>query len=150
MVVTSTIFAALAAFFLNHGADIAGKMVASAGYDILKGTAKGLTSHIKGFFSSEKQAESFVEEICTRENEEGADPKLTVEKLYQQLTGNSSPAELLNTMKEWFEENRETLSQSVTASFNNTSGFNIGAQQAGGNINNIAGDYIHNDGKKDN
>jgi hypothetical protein len=143
MAIIATLFAALSDFLIEHKGDIASKMAASAGYDILKKSLdfKGLAARIKGYFKKEEQADKFIEQICNQPIREGEDPQMELRKAYEQFTGESFPPELLGELKTWFTKNREAIQQTTTVSFSHSSGFNIGAQQAKGNIFNVQGDY---------
>lgn len=151
MDITTTLFAALASFFMHHKGDIASKMVASAGYDILKKSLnfKGLVTKIKDYFKKEEQADQFIEEVCNQQIQEKEDPQVALRATYEKVTGETFPPELLQELKTWFEENREAMEQTANVSFNNSSGFNIGAQQAKGNIYNIQGDYNNRNERKE-
>jgi hypothetical protein len=143
MAIITTLFAALADFFEHHKGDIASKMAASAGYDILKKSVnfKSLAAKIKGYFKKEEQADQFIEQVCIQPIQKGEDPQTALRKIYEQFTGETFPTELLQDLKTWFADNGESIHQTTTVSFTHTSGFNIGAQQAKGNIYNVQGDY---------
>lgn len=151
MAIITTLFAALADFFEHHKGDIASKMAASAGYDILKKSVnfKTLAAKIKGYFKKEEQADQFIEQVCNQPILEGEDPQKALRKTYEKLTGETFPTELLQDLKIWFVDNHETIQQTISASFSNTSGFNIGAQQAKGNIYNVQGDYNKGNERKE-
>ncbi|CAN5585832.1 hypothetical protein BH10BAC2_BH10BAC2_11260 [soil metagenome] len=143
MALITTLFAALADFFEHHKGDIASKMAASAGYDILKKSLnfKGLAAKIKGYFKKEEQVDQFIEQVCNQPIQEGEDPQTAIRTTYEKFTGDPFPPELMKDLKIWFADNREAIQQTTTVTFSQTSGFNIGAQQAKGNIYNVQGDY---------
>lgn len=151
MAITTTLFAALADFFEHHKGDIASKMAASAGYDILKKSLnfKGLAAKIKGYFKKEEQADQFIEQVCNQPVQEGEDPQAALRKTYEKFTGEIFPSEFLQDLKTWFADNREAIQQTTTVSFSHSSGFNIGAQQAKGNIYNVQGDYNKGNERKE-
>lgn len=146
-----TLFAALCTFFIDHSGDIASKMVASAGYDILKNTLnfKELTGKIKGFFKKDEQAEKFIEQVCNRQISKDEDPEQMLYSTFENVTGEAFPPALLEELKSWFEKNKEAIIQTTNISFTNTTGFNVGTQQAKGNIYNIQGDFNSENGKKE-
>lgn len=152
MLITTTIFTALCSFFSEHSGDIASKMVASAGYDILKKSLdfKGLSQRIKKFFKNEAQADKLIEQICNNELPEDQQPEFALQTAFETLTNESYSPNLLSEIKSWIDENKEAIIQNSTNNFNNTSGLNIGVQQAKGNIYNVQGDYNINHGKKEN
>ena len=152
MVATTTLFAALCTFFINHSGDIASKMAASAGYDILKKSLdfKGLSGKIKGFFKRDEDPDKFIERVCNHELPVGENPEPVLQSTFETLTGESFPFALLGELKSWFEESKEAITQTANVSFSNTTGFNVGAQQAKGNIYNIQGNYNVGNGKKEN
>jgi|GEM_PF-941883 len=147
----TTLFAALCTFFINHSGDIASKMVASAGYDILKSTLnfKGLTGKIKDFFKEDEQAEKFIEQICNRQIQEEEDPEKMLHSTFENVTGEAFPPALLEELKSWFEKNKEAIVQTTNINFTNTTGFNVGTQQAKGSIYNIQGDFNSENGRKE-
>jgi hypothetical protein len=151
MAIITTLFAALADFFEHHKGDIASKMAASAGYDILKQSLnfKDLAGKIKGYFKKEEQADQFIEQVCSQPIQEGEDPQEVLSKTYEKFAGELFPPELLQDLKTWFADNREAIHQTTTVSFNHSSGFNIGAQQAKGNIYNVQGDYNNGNERKE-
>lgn len=151
MAIITTLFAALADFFEHHKGDIASKMVASAGYDILKKSVnfKNLAAKIRGYFKKEEQADQFIEQVCNQPIQEGEDPQMALRKTYEQFTGETFPPEMLQDLKTWYTDNRDAIQQTTTANFNHTSGFNIGAQQAKGNIYNVQGDYNNSNERKE-
>lgn len=143
MPLVTTLFSALAAFFLHHKGDIASKMVASGGYDMLKKSLDlgGLSSKIKRFFKKDDQADQFVKELCNQPLPGATTPEQAIRDVYKSVTGESQPDGLFAELGSWFQENGDALLQAVTATQQNTSGFNIGGQQAKGNIYNVQGDY---------
>jgi len=151
MAIITTLFAALANFFDHHKGDIASKMAASAGYDILKKSLnfKTLAAKIKGYFKKEEQADQFIEQICNQPVQEGQDPQTALRNTFEKFTGEIFPTELLQDLKAWFADNRDVIQQTTTVSFSNTSGFNIGAQQAKGDIYNVQGDYNKGNERKE-
>lgn len=151
MAIITTLFAALSDFFTEHKGDIASKMVASAGYDILKKSLdfKGLAAKVKGYFKKEEEVDKFIEQVCNLPIREGEDPQMALHTAFEQITHEAFPPDLLLELKTWFANNREAIQQTTTATFSHSSGFNIGAQQAKGNIYNIQGDYNKNNERKD-
>ncbi len=151
---TTTLFTALTTFFTDHGGDIASKMAASAGYDILKNALnfKGLAGKIKGFFKKDDQAEKFIKEVCNRQIEKSDDPQSMLSSTYHDVTGETEalPDGLLQELKAWFEENKTKIAEVNNVSFKDTTGFNVGVQKAKGNIFNIQGNYNAGNGKNEN
>lgn len=151
MAVITTLFAALSGFLIEHKGDIASKMAASAGYDILKKSLdfKSLATKIKGYFKKEEQADKFIEQICNQPIKEGEDPQTALRTTYEQFTGETFPSGMFEELKTWFANNSEIIQQTTTVSFSHSSGFNIGAQQAKGNIYNVQGDYNRGNERKE-
>jgi hypothetical protein len=143
MIISTTLFSVLAAFFNHHKGDIASKIAASAGYDWLKKAfdLKGLASRVRKFFKNDQDADKFVEEVCTREVTGDQTPEQALQEAYKSVTGQDQPDGLLPELQSWFQENGDALLQPINANQQNTSGFNIGGQLAKGNIYNIQGDY---------
>lgn len=151
MEIITTLFAALSEFLTEHKGDIASKMAASAGYDILKKSLdfKGLATKIKCYFKKPEQPEQFIEQVCNQPIQESEDPETSLRTAYEKFTGETFPPQLLQDLKTWFKDNSEAIQQTTIVSFNKSSGFNIGAQQAKGNIYNVQGDYNKGNERKE-
>jgi hypothetical protein len=148
----TSLFAALASFFIAHKGDIAAKMAASAGYDLLKKglNIKPLIQKLKRFFSKDSDSESFVRSIFDSTVSKDSDPVNALQQNYRQLTAGDMPSEILPVLREWFEENQDAIAQINTVQIEQSSGIAVGVQNAKGNIFNITGDYNINEPKKEN
>lgn len=148
----TSLFAALTSFFLAHKGDIAAKMAASAGYDLLKKglNFKPLIQKLKGFFQKESDSENFVRSICDSTLPKDSNAVNALEQNYRKLTGAAMPEELLPILREWFEENQDAISQTNSVHIEQSSGIAIGVQNAKGNIINVTGDYNIHEPKKEN
>jgi hypothetical protein len=148
----TSLFTALASFFIAHKGDIVAKMAASAGYDLLKKglNFKTLIQKLKSFFSKDSDSESFVRSICDSTLPKDGDPVNALQQNYRQLTGGDMPSEMLSVLQEWFEENQDAIAQINTVHIEQSSGIGVGVQNAKGNIFNITGDYNIHEPKKEN
>ena len=145
-----TVFSALCDFVLEYKAEIASKVIASAAYDGLKKVLdfKGLINRLKKFFKSEKEAETYLKDICETGAINPSDPDQDLKNHYQELSGEKSVPELIDELKSWIKENQPTISSITEMNFSNQTGFNIGVQKAKKNIYNIQGDFTQKSKKK--
>lgn len=136
-----TIFGAIVAFLIKEKAGIASKVIASATYDFLKKTLNfnDLKIKIGNLFKTEKDTEIFIESLCEKPATEnfGND----VATLYSNITGNKAPNELLSLIENWVKENKQSIENINNIQITNSSGFNIGVQNAKRDIINVQGDY---------
>lgn len=138
-----TIFSNICAFVLANKASIVSKVIASATYDLLKKTLNfsQLKNRIKKFFHNEEDAEKYIETICNVESNNSSQPCKDIENSFEEVTGENFDNGLYNELQAWIEENKEQIANVSKMEFNNKQGFNIGTQNARGNIYNIQGDY---------
>lgn len=136
-----TIFGAIVAFLVQEKAGIASKVIASATYDFLKKNLNfnGLKSKIGGLFKSEKDSDKFIEQLCEKPVSDNFNNDIIA--LYSNVTGNTAPESLLKLIEEWIKENKESIENINNIQISNSSGFNIGVQNARRDIINIQGDY---------
>jgi hypothetical protein len=145
----STILSMLYEFISNHKGDIASKMLASAGYDMLKNSInfKSLKNRIKGYFKKDEQTQKFIEDVCNNQVTETSIEN-EIAQLYKGITGSEHNSDLLSELRSWVSENQNSFNQ-FNVQFSNTSGFNIGNQSAGRDIYNIQGDNKINRNEED-
>jgi len=144
------ILASLLQFWDHEQSGIASKIVASATYDILKKNInfKPLFQRIGKMFKSDEQAEAFVKEVCERKSTGALGHD--VGALFKEVTGEQqAPAELFGQLSEWARENLDSIKNLNNLSAAKSSGFLIGSQQAGRDINMIQGNYYSNPEKNE-
>lgn len=101
-----------------------------------------LKNKLINFFSSEQDANKFVEQLSTKEASNETDPKRDVEELYKQLRGEIPAEDLFDTVKHFFMENQNLVNQ-VNSDGDNRKGDNITYHQNANNIvNNKGVQYI--------
>lgn len=139
----NTILSALYDFYVAHDGDIMSKIIASAGYDALKKALdfKALKQRLGGFFKKDQDSETFIQQLCQAPVDENVTVSDKLKTEYEKITGEAFEAEILDQLKEWITENKENIQTLNNVSISNSSGFNIGVQNAKGNIVNVQGDY---------
>lgn len=140
----STILSSIYDFFIAHDGDMASKILASAGYDVLKNSVdfKSLKDKIKKFFTKDEDVEEFISNIATLPLEVNVKPEAAVKAEYEKLVGQPFEDEILESVKIWLADNKEQIKTINVVSISNSSGFNIGTQTAGRDVVNVAGNYI--------
>ena len=81
------------------------------------------------FFTSDEEAQKFVEQLFTTEATNEKKPKRDVEDLYEELKGEIPTDDLFNIMVAFFKDNQDLIKDINTIS-NNSSGNNIYHQTA--------------------
>lgn len=147
---TLSLLAGLYAFFQAHDGDIASKMIASAGYDILKKSLdfKSLKEKLGSFFKKKEDQEEFVKQLCDTQTPDETLTAETVKSTYEKITGETFQPEIIALIKEWIGQQHGEIQNLNNITISHSSGFNIGVQNAQGNIFNVQGDYKINP-KKD-
>jgi len=147
---TISLLAGLYTFFQAHDGDIASKMIASAGYDILKKSLdfKSLKEKLGGFFKKKEDQEEFVKQLCDTHTLDDTSTEDTVKSTYEKITGETFQPEIIALIKEWMSQQHSEIQNLNNITISHSSGFNIGVQNAQGNIFNVQGDYKINP-KKD-
>lgn len=143
MIVSASILAVIYKFLDNHKEDIASKIIASASYDMLKKGLdfKALKQRFGNLFKNDEQADQFVQELCEKKVDDATSPDSAVKEIFERITGENFQYEVLEAVKEWLTANSEQIKQLNTITISNSTGFNIGVQNAQGGIFNIQGDY---------
>lgn len=141
------ILTSLLQFWDSEHAGIISKIVASASYDTLKKHIdfKPLFSKIGKMFSSPEKAETFVKEICERKGTGSLGHDINT--LYKEISGEQPPSDLFPILSDWAKENVQNIKNISEFSASQTSGFVIGSQTAGRDINMIQGNYYANQQK---
>nr|WP_314494553.1 hypothetical protein [uncultured Chryseobacterium sp.] len=136
-----TIFDSIVDFLITEKAGIASKMLASASYDILKANLpfKSLKQRIGNMFKTERDADTFLKELCEKPATDSY--QKDVANVYLETTGIVAPDNLVTLLEEWVKENRQSIENVNNIQISNSSGFNIGVQNAKKDIINIQGDY---------
>ena len=113
-------------------------------YDTLKKHIdfKPLFSKIGKMFSSTEKAETFVKEICERKGTGSLGHDIN--KLYTEISGEQAPPDLFPILSDWAKENVQNIKNISEFSASQISGFVIGSQTAGRDINMIQGNYYAN------
>ncbi len=88
-----------------------------------------LKKKIMTFFTSDEEAQKFVEQLFTTEATNEKKPKRDVEDLYEELKGEIPTDDLFNIMVAFFKDNQDLIKDINTIS-NNSSGNNIYHQTA--------------------
>lgn len=146
-----SILSTLIEFLDAEKAGIASKIIASASYDILKKNINfnGLKSKIKHFFKKDTNTDKFIETLCSSENVNTNDPETSVKTLYKSITNEEIPGGLYKAINEWLTENLDQFSTINIGTVSQSSGFNIGVQNANNDIINVQGNYTVNPKKTD-
>jgi len=139
----STILSSIYDFFIAHDGDMASKILASAGYDVLKNSInfKSLKDEIKKFFKKDEDVEKFISSLATSPLDTKMKPEDAIKAEYEKLVGQPFEDEILESVKTWLTDNKEQIKTINVVSISNSSGFNIGTQTAGRDVVNIAGNY---------
>ncbi|MCT3991086.1 hypothetical protein HZQ23_08165 [Elizabethkingia anophelis] len=137
----TTIFESVVTFLLAEKAGIASKVLASATYDILKKSLNfsALKMKIRNMFKSDSETQQFIDGLCETPATNNYHNDVT--GLYSATTGNVAPENLIFLLEEWIKENKESIEDINNIQISNSSGFNIGVQNAKRDIINIQGDY---------
>lgn len=148
--ITISLLAGLYTFFKAHDGDIASKMIASAGYDILKNSLdfKSLKEKLGRFFKKKEDQETFVKQLCDTTTTDESTAEESVKAAYEKITGETFQPEIITLIKEWMTQHHGEIQNLNNITISNSSGFNIGVQNAQGKIVNVQGDYNINP-KKD-
>ncbi|TCC88657.1 hypothetical protein EZ428_18645 [Pedobacter frigiditerrae] len=138
------ILTSLLQFWDSEHTGIISKIVASASYDTLKKHVdfKPLFIKIGKMFSTPEKAETFVKEICERQGTGSLGQDIN--KLYTEVSGDQAPSDLFPILSDWAKENLQNIKNINNFSASKTSGFVIGSQTAGRDINMIQGNYYAN------
>jgi hypothetical protein len=136
-----TIFDSIVDFLITEKAGIASKVLASASYDILKANLpfKSLKQRIGNMFKTERDADTFLKELCEKPAVDSYQNDIAA--VYLTTTGTVAPDNLVTLLEEWIKENRQSIENVNNIQISNSSGFNIGVQNAKKDIINIQGDY---------
>lgn len=139
----NTILSSIYDFFIAHDGDMASKILASAGYDVLKNSVdfKSLKDKITKFFTKDEDVEKFISSLATSTLEANVKPEDAVKAKYEKLVGQPFEDEILESVKTWLTDNKEQIKTINVVSISNSSGFNIGTQTAGRDVVNVAGNY---------
>lgn len=133
-----TVFSAVYQWVANNG--IVAGVVSNFAYDSIKTITKTLKQKVGNYFSDETKMDAFVDAICINGAKNVAKPHRDVEDIYEDITGESMPAELIEKLKEWMLDNKPQLDSIAK----NTNKFNIGSQNAGRDIVNVQGNMTIN------
>ncbi|MDB5002099.1 MAG: hypothetical protein JWQ34_324 [Mucilaginibacter sp.] len=146
---TISLLAGIYTFFQTHEGDIASKMIASAGYDILKKSLdfKSLKDKIGGFFKKKEDQDEFIKQLCDVKIDNETNTEQSVKSTYEKITGDTFQPEIINLIKEWMSQHHGEIQNLNNITISNSTGFNIGVQSAQGNIVNVQGDYNINHNK---
>ncbi|MNJ86523.1 hypothetical protein D3C87_40240 [compost metagenome] len=146
-----SILSTIIEFIDTEKASIASKVIASASYDILKKSINfnALKSKIKHFFKKDAETEEFIETLCSSENITNNDPETEVRNLYNKITNDQLPEALYKEINNWVVENMDRFSAINIGTVSQSSGFNIGVQNANKDIINVLGNYTVNPKKAD-
>jgi len=136
-----TILSEIVAFLNQDPTGIASSVIASASYDFLKNTLnfKSLKTKIGKLFKSEKETEIFIRNLCERPASNNVESD--IKALYQETTGSQAPLDIQSLLVDWLKENKHAIENINNIQISNSSGFNIGVQNAARDIINIQGDY---------
>lgn len=139
----STILSSIYDFFIAHDGDIASKILASAGYDVLKNSVdfKSLKDKIKKFFKKDEDVDRFISSLATSTLNANVKPEEAVKAEYEKIAMKPFDDEILESVKTWLGDNKEQIKTINIVTISNSSGFNIGVQTAGRDVVNIAGNY---------
>jgi GTP-sensing pleiotropic transcriptional regulator CodY len=145
-----TIFDSIVDFLIAEKAGIASKVLASATYDMLKSNLpfNSLKQKIGSMFKKERDADTFIKELCEKPASDSY--QKDVANVYLETTGNVAPDNLVAILEEWVKENRQSIENINNVQISNSSGFNIGVQNAQKDIINIQGDYYSKDETNEN
>jgi GTP-sensing pleiotropic transcriptional regulator CodY len=137
----NTIFDSIVDFLITEKAGIASKVLASATYDVLKTNLpfNSLKQKIGNMFKKERDADTFIKELCEKPATDSY--QKDVANVYLETTGIVAPDNLVALLEEWIKENRQSIENINNIQISNSSGFNIGVQNAKKDIINIQGDY---------
>lgn len=137
----NTIFDSIVDFLITEKAGIASKVLASATYDVLKTNLpfNSLKQKIGNIFKKERDADTFIKELCEKPATDSY--QKDVANIYLETTGIVAPDNLVALLEEWIKENRQSIENINNIQISNSSGFNIGVQNAKKDIINIQGDY---------
>lgn len=141
------ILTSLLQFWDSQYTGILSSIAASASYDFLKKQInfKPLIGKISKMFKTPHEAEVFVKEMCEREGTGALGQDIDL--LFKEVNGGQVPTDLLSILSEWAKENLNNFKNLNNISASDTSGFVIGSQIAGRDINMIQGNYYANSGK---